>query len=222
MPPVPRPRATVGPTSPGRARVDPRIEQTRQRVFAATIELMAEHGDGPLTVERIAERSGVARSTVYRRWPDLATLCFEAFLRLPMRRTTPPTGDTPHDLRVYLGELVDRLNDPLYVAVIVHLMANAARSARYAQLHLDMFGSGSNRGAAVFAAGQRSGMIRADVDVELASDVLRYPLVFTRLARHERLDVEQALAAVPSLMRRFGTSKGLAAMRRADRLAAAG
>lgn len=219
---MPRARTSVGEAPAEPSRVDPRIEQTRQRVFGATIELMAEHGDGPLTVERIAERSGVARSTIYRRWPDLATLCFEAFVRLPIRRTTPPTGDTPHDLRVYVRELVDRLNDPLYFAVIVHLMANAARSARYAQLHLELFGAGSNRGAAVFVAGQRSGMVRPDVDVELASDVLRYPLVFTRLALHERIDVERALADVPAVMRRFGTAKGLAAMRRAERLTAAG
>ncbi len=69
-------------------RIDPRIAQTRAQVHAATLAIIAESGVRAATVERIADRAGVSRSTVYRRWPDLPRLYYEAFGQLA-RRSSP-------------------------------------------------------------------------------------------------------------------------------------
>jgi AcrR family transcriptional regulator len=222
--PMPAVRRSPASSVPGNRprRVDPRIEHTRQLVLTATLELMAEHDSGPITVERIAERSEVARSTIYRRWPDLPHLYFEAFRQLRSQGASEPTGDTPADLATYIAETAARLNDTTYFSIILFLMANAGRSEQYAALHLELFAIGSSRGAAVFLAGIASGMIDPGVDVVEASDVVRVPLVFTRLAKHEPIDVEQAQRAVRVVMRRYGTARGLAALRRHERLGLAG
>ena len=83
--------------APGRAgpapeRVDPRVVQTRRAVYAATLAVIAESGVQAATVERIADRAGVSRSTVYRRWPSLAQLYCEAFGTLAVGRRTSPAA----------------------------------------------------------------------------------------------------------------------------------
>ena len=59
--------------------VDPRIVRTREVVIAAATELLATEGIGRLTIDAIAQRSGVARSTIYRNWPERADLFLAAF-----------------------------------------------------------------------------------------------------------------------------------------------
>lgn len=61
------------------ASVDPRILRTRQAVVAAATDLLATEGIGRLTIDAIAQRSGVARSTIYRNWPERADLLLAAF-----------------------------------------------------------------------------------------------------------------------------------------------
>jgi len=153
-------------------REDPRIEQTRQLVLAATLELMAEHGSAAITVERIAERSGVARSTIYRRWPDLPRLYFEAFRQLRSRATHELTGDLELDLANYIRDTAAHLNDPTYFSIVIFLMANAATSEHYARLHLELFDLASSRGAAVFRKGIERGMVLPDFKSALNRDAM--------------------------------------------------
>ena len=64
---------------------DPRIERTRQVVLDAALALVAESGYGAVTIEAVAARSGVAKSTIYRHWPG----------RGRARSTTPSTSCKP-------------------------------------------------------------------------------------------------------------------------------
>jgi AcrR family transcriptional regulator len=209
-------RGRSGSSPPRPRREDPRIQQTRQLVLGATLELMAEHGSSAITVERIAERSGVARSTIYRRWPDLPRLYFEAFRQLRSQRTHEPTGDPQIDLTNYISDTAAHLNDPTYFSIVVFLLANAGISEQYAQLHLELFNLASSRGAGVFQAGIDHGWIRPDTDIWEAADVVRAPLVYTRLAKHELIDVDVALRAVPGIIRAYGTPKAIARLDAAD------
>ncbi len=49
-------------------------EQTRQRLFTATMELLGEKGFGSTTVDEIVERAGVAKGTVYYHFKSKAEL----------------------------------------------------------------------------------------------------------------------------------------------------
>jgi AcrR family transcriptional regulator len=50
---------------------EPRGERSKQAILGATRELLAEEGGvRSLTVEAVAARSGVAKTTIYRRWHD--------------------------------------------------------------------------------------------------------------------------------------------------------
>jgi len=48
--------------------VDPRIARSRAKLLAAATDLLVESGPRGVTVDAVAERSGVAKSTLYRHW----------------------------------------------------------------------------------------------------------------------------------------------------------
>jgi AcrR family transcriptional regulator len=57
-----------------------RREDTRQRLYEAAVDLVAEQGFSATTVDDIAERAGVAKGTVYYNFPSKTAL-FEELLR---------------------------------------------------------------------------------------------------------------------------------------------
>ena len=61
----------------GRPR-DPMIDD---KVTTATLTLLAANGYSGLRVDDVARTSGVAKTTIYRRWPSLASLAVEAVAR---------------------------------------------------------------------------------------------------------------------------------------------
>ena len=74
-------------------RVDPLIEDIRKRVLAAAFDVIAEHGIAGATLERIAERSGVSRTTINRRWPDPADVYLDARASPRLVRTARRDGE---------------------------------------------------------------------------------------------------------------------------------
>jgi AcrR family transcriptional regulator len=65
--------ATVNGTS-----IDARVVRTRALVQEAVLDLFEREGAGALTHQRVAERAGVSRATVYRHWPHPIDLVVEA------------------------------------------------------------------------------------------------------------------------------------------------
>jgi len=61
---------------------DPRIERTRRVVLTAAIDLLAEVGYRGTTIEAVAARSGVAKSTIYRHWAGKDEMLEDAFAEL--------------------------------------------------------------------------------------------------------------------------------------------
>ena len=67
--------------------IDPRVARTRSRVLGAAWELLNEVGFDGVTVELVSERSGVARSTMYRHWRTMPELLRDAFAAQAGSRT---------------------------------------------------------------------------------------------------------------------------------------
>jgi AcrR family transcriptional regulator len=187
-------------------RLDPRIIQTRNRVFAATLEIIAENGVQQATVDRIAERSGVGRSTIYRRWDSLPQLYLEAFAQIVRRTTEHPRGDTETELLHYLEDYADRLSDPTYCSVLVALLDAAWRDPEIASIRERVVGGRTSRAAAILEAGISAGRIRPDIDLRDALEAIIAPFFFRRIVEQEaisRSDVERVHRTV---LERFGTT----------------
>jgi AcrR family transcriptional regulator len=105
---------------------DPRIVQTRRVVVRAAADLLVEYGFGRVTVEAIAERSGVARSTIYRNWGGRAEVLAEAFGLLCSFTDVPDLGSLPDELRVLGDELANGLANDHWGRVLPSLVGAAA------------------------------------------------------------------------------------------------
>lgn len=185
-------------------RVDPRIAQTRSQVHAATLAIIAESGVRAATVERIADRAGVSRSTVYRRWPDLPRLYYEAFAHLARRSSPQPTGDADRELLHYLEDYADRLNDPTYGSVLVALIEAAWRDPALAELRRRVFDEGSSRAAMILRAGVRAGRLRADLDLRAALDAVVAPFLYRRLVEQRTITPADVRRVHADVLGRFG------------------
>jgi AcrR family transcriptional regulator len=89
------PVATSAPAKPGR----PRDEGADRRILAAAVEIVQDVGIDGLTVSAVIARSGVARATVYRRWPTRAALVDAVIHEVKGRPPYPISGDVETDLR---------------------------------------------------------------------------------------------------------------------------
>lgn len=188
-------------------RVDPRVAQTRSRVIAATRRVIAEAGITGASVERIAARSGVARSTIYRRWPDLNALYADALLSADPAGHHPvtPTGDIRTDLRRFLTEHADRLNDPGHFTLLLSMVLLAARDSRVAGVHRRKVGEAASGALRIIEAGQRSGALRPDLDRAHALVLLLGPGLYVRMMEQRRITPSSIDLTVDEFLQRFGT-----------------
>lgn len=84
----------------------PRDPVLDTRILRATRELIAEVGVGGVTIAAVAERAGVSRPTIYRRWATRAVLVFAAETHASVDVEYPDRGSFRDRLRAALGHLV--------------------------------------------------------------------------------------------------------------------
>lgn len=90
----------------GERRPGGRAARVRADVLRATSELLMEVGYARMTVEDVATRSGVHKTTVYRRWPTKAELVYDAVSEQSAEAIpVPDTGNLLDDLRIFAREV---------------------------------------------------------------------------------------------------------------------
>jgi len=155
----------------------PRSNEAHLAVLQAAVEEWTDRGFAGMTIERVAARAGVARTTVYRHWSSLAELCMEALDRLREPFPTPAGENIHEDLLLLLRALRHMLTESRLGRLIPQLALEASRhpdiSLTYWNEHLIR---GSSTLAGVLRRGVAEGLIRPDLDLELAVDLLTGPL----------------------------------------------
>src|SRR3712207_6176255 len=91
-------------------RLDPRVLRSRATVLRTTVALLAERGIGATTIEAVAERSGVAKTTIYRQWDSQAALVLDALDSVLRPPADPATGTLRGDLIDLLGGFAHALS----------------------------------------------------------------------------------------------------------------
>src|ERR1051325_10418509 len=116
-----------------------RRTQTGPRALAAAAAILRRDGYPRLTMERVAADSGVAKTTLYRRWPSKAALCMDLYLEVAGRELgDPDTGDVARDLKAIANAVVHlqtrTVAGPAFIGLIAEAQVNpATRSAFLAE-----------------------------------------------------------------------------------------
>jgi AcrR family transcriptional regulator len=165
------------PASGGRAR-DPELDDA---ITTATTALLGEIGFAGLTIEAIARRAGVARATVYRRWPNLDALLAHVLRGVVHEIPIPDLGHVRDDLIAILDHelaVVRRDAGKLYPSLGVQ--AKADPDARRTMGELIQRRRAAVR--AVLRRGVQCGEVRTDVDLDLAFFLIWGPLYYRHLS----------------------------------------
>jgi len=116
----------TGSDGPAPNRGRPRRAGVEETALRATVELIAERGYLGTTIDGIAQRSGLAKTTLYRRWSSKAEL---AVVALATRLGEPPVPETPGrpGLEATIGWLATQVSDPSMRLLLAGLTGEAAR-----------------------------------------------------------------------------------------------
>jgi len=170
--------------------LDPRAVRTRERVMAATVELVSEVGFGRVTMGAIAGRAGVARSTLYRHWVDLPELLDDALRSHVLRSVDPDSGDLRLDLLALLRTAAGFLGDRDLRGMFLAMLAEAQRDPALAVVHARAEQARRARLLAVLRHAKGRGELAADVDLEILLDDLVAPVFHRTMMRG--LDLDEA------------------------------
>ena len=183
----------------------PRSEEAHDAILAASLALIREVGFDALAMDAIAARAGVGKATVYRRWKSKELLVVEAIGRIVAAVPDPDTGSTEGDLMVLMNATLRMYADPATSALLSGLVAAMARSEPIARAVRGGF-VGMRRDALrrVLRRAMDRGELRADMDVELALDLLSGPLLYRYLISGEPVDERLARGSVHAVLRAFG------------------
>ncbi|WDG18829.1 TetR/AcrR family transcriptional regulator [Microbacterium sp. Clip185] len=180
----------------------PRSEKAHRAILEAAAALVAEVGYDRLSIEGVAQRAGVGKQTIYRRWPSKGALVAAATLEgvvSPRTTPVPHTADIASDLRNWLDERAASWATSHEASLIRALAAAAADDAETAaQLYRRLTGPERDAVIARLRVGQETGEIRADASIDAAALALIGGLLYVVLAQHEPVTLEtgSALLAV--------------------------
>jgi AcrR family transcriptional regulator len=117
------------------AESDTRVMRSRERVLATTFKLMTEGGIGGVSIDEVARRSGVAKTTIYRHWPSRSALLLDACSRLGSRPEVPDTGSLKGDLTALATRLAEQLRSANWPSILPSIIDAAERDSELAELH---------------------------------------------------------------------------------------
>jgi AcrR family transcriptional regulator len=168
----------------------PRSERTEKAILAATSQLLAESGLAAMTIEGVAERAGVGKASIYRRWPTRGALAFDAtFDEYLAGQPTEDTGSLEGDLEATALDWIRAVNRSPWGRTLKELIAEVQSDPSLAGAWRERFviPIRQQRRPIVERAIAR-GEIPKGSDLELIMDLLYGPLYHRYLNGHLPLD----------------------------------
>jgi AcrR family transcriptional regulator len=184
-----------------------RAERSREAILGATRELLAEEGGvRALTVEAVAARSGVAKTTIYRRWRDKWELALDAVMIDMLPGFTDPVdvGDTRKELITFVGSVVKIWSTPPFGSSMQGLVSEIATHPELAREYLERVVEPRRQQLApVIERGISRGDLRLDTDLRLVHEFLVGPILYRLLLSGGPLDSKLATRLVDDVLAGF-------------------
>ena len=122
--------AQMSPMKTG-AEENPRTTRVRKIILDAAIELLIKEGHRAVTPHRVSKATGVARTTIYRHWPDPVSLLLDAIDSvLAPDHPLSTVGELRIDLTTALESLRRRLDKRPFRTMFAALLDHATRSPK--------------------------------------------------------------------------------------------
>jgi len=149
-----------------------------------------------MTMEAVAARAGVGKSTVYRHWPGKLELVEDAIRTLKPVVRPPASGSVRDRVTALLVQLATGMADSTWSSCLPAIIDAAERDPEVLVIHQRLARERRQILVDLLAEGVEAGEVAGDVDLLVLSECLIGPIVIRRLLLHEAFDP----AAVPALV----------------------
>lgn len=161
---------------PGR----PRNPESEQAIMDATTDILLERGYRGLTVDRVAARARVSKSTIYRRWPSKERLIVAAFDKLP-ELAVPDSGDVLEDLVRLLQQFVDFAGTTPLSSILPILVGESMQNPTLRAELVQVVDRRRQPARTILDRAIARGELPVDTPLELATDAVLGPLLLRLL-----------------------------------------
>jgi AcrR family transcriptional regulator len=182
----------------------PRDERIDDQLADVALDLLAEGGFERFSVETVAQRVGVAKTTVYRRFASRHDLLVGALECLAKETpAAPPPGPLRERLVSFLAPIRHRRPDSRYRRVLMHAATEGAAHPELAGLVEGLVLAPRRQALRdVLSDGMAAGELPNDLDLDVALAVLVGPMLYLgswgSSPRMARVTVEQVVDTVLS------------------------
>jgi AcrR family transcriptional regulator len=177
-------------SAPARGR--PRSARAEHAIRDAAVELLSERGIGGFSVEAVAARAGVAKTTIYRRWPTREDLIVAVVSDLKGPANVAPGQSLRGDLLHVLRQTARDNRSGRWTTLMTRLMVDAQEYPELvAEIWRQSIGPRRAYLLGILRRGVADGEIRPDADLELLADMLVMPVTSRVRLRPEPLSDAQ-------------------------------
>jgi AcrR family transcriptional regulator len=163
--------------------LDPRLVRSRAKVLAAATELLIESGPRGITVDAVAERSGVAKSTLYRHWSSVHELLVDVMrCNVPAATSIDLSVGFHGALQSWVDQGVATLSAPSWARTLPALLELRSHSPEMEEVLNADFDAKLALIASILELGASEGHVPAGLDPRFVTQTLIGPLVLAALS----------------------------------------
>ena len=161
----------------------PRSIHADQAILQATLDLLAEVGYESMSIEAIASRAGVGKTTIYRRYTSKEELVADAIESLRDDLAIPDTGSFWGDMDILINNAAKKIDSPLGRQTLALIISTASSNPQFAEVYWTKYTKLRREAfSKVLERAKSRGEIHKDADVDLIIDLvsgsLYYALIF--------------------------------------------
>jgi hypothetical protein len=161
----------------------PRSEKSRSAIIKATNSLLLHMSVQELSIEAVAKKAKVGKTTIYRWWPNKTALVMETLISQPGMQTPLPTAKNNMQAMVMQLEKLIRLLQSKNGEIIAQLFSEAQSNAESQRIFEDNFmGPLIDAVGFSFEQGQKDKEFTTAIDAKMAVDMLCGPIFFRLMA----------------------------------------
>lgn len=176
-------------TTPAVQRTARRDAGAHQAILAATLDLLDEVGYAATTIEGVAQRAGVGKTTIYRWWPSKGSLVGEALATRLSKGPEPETGDLRRDLMRTIRVTANNYTGPGAELVLVAFAAHVERDPDLLRAFREDFLAERRRhGKELLDHAAARGELPSDADTSLIMDIWAGTILYRALITGEIID----------------------------------
>jgi len=164
---------------PGR----PRSAQSHQAILQAALELLAEVGFAAMSMDAIAARAGVGKTTIYRRYASKEELVADAIESIREEIVIPDTGNLQSDIDTLIQNAAQITLNPIGRQTVAMIISSASSNPKFAQIYWTKYLQPRRKAfAVVLERAKARKEIQANLDSDLIFDtmsgIMLYALIF--------------------------------------------